>query len=419
MNASHPLGFLARFVSVLLLVAIGVAVGLSYAFARAHLAAVRRDLVATTIGQASAQLQAPLTTFAHRRGMTPDTRVRLAFAINNIENFQALVRDVRIYAPDGRALVPDDAPAQPVQTARAIAAQDVVQSTPFERGGDQLVSAYIPFGAPGANGYVAVAAIDLSIGQLNAQTASETRYVIVATLIACALIFASLLTLAIAAQRELNKRQRAAETTFLQTMEGIAAIVDQRDPYTAGHSRRVATYAEILAQHLGFSKQDVAHVRWGALLHDVGKIGVPDDVLLKPGALDEHERAVISAHPSIAYEILGPVEAMAPIVPCVLHHHERWDGKGYPSGLADEAIPKLARVVAIADTFDAMTSDRPYRTRLSIEETRRRLLEGANVQWDAQYVEMMVSLIDRGIIAPLPSQAPARFGRRLTVERQT
>mgnify|MGYP001191870683 CR=1 FL=1 len=411
------LGFLARFAAVLLIGATAVAAGLSYVLASSHLQAVRRDLVAATIGQASAQLQPALNAYVRERAMKQDTLASISTAVRDIENFQELVRDVRIYAPSGQALDPSSSLPQPGPVRRAIAKQDVIDSPVFQRDGDSLITAYVPLGASGASGYVAVAAIDISLGQLDVQTQSETRFVVLATVTAVALLFISLLTLAIAAQRELNRRQRIADSTFLQTMEGIASIVDQRDPYTAGHSKRVSDYAVKVAESLGENAAAVERVRAGALLHDLGKIGIPDAVLLKPGPLDADERRAINSHPSMAIEILGKVEAMEPIVPCVLHHHERWDGTGYPDGLAGEQIPHLARIIAVADTFDAMTTSRPYRAALPVEEARRRLLAGRSVQWDARCVDALVALVDsRAISPPASDQQSEVFGRRLAVK---
>jgi len=406
-------GFLLRFAAVLLLAAIAVASGLSYAFARSHLAAVRSDLVAATVGQASAKLQPVLNAYAAAGAMNGATRVRLANAVRDIENFQVLVRDVRIFKPSGTALDPRSAPPESTFVRRAITEQNVVTSPPFERAGDRLETAYVPMGGAALSGYVAVVAIDISLGQLDVQTHGETRFVVTATVVAVALIFVSLLTLAITAQRELDHRQLLANTTFLQTMQGIAAIVDQRDPYTAGHSRRVAQYAIQVARHLGETSANVELVRTGALLHDLGKIGIPDAILLKPDRLDKAERMLINGHPALARKILEPVEAMASIVPCVLHHHERWDGTGYPDGLAGEAIPRLARIIAVADTFDAITTNRPYRKAMPIQEARRRLMEGRGTQWDATCVDAIVALIDANelILDPASASRPAMAPR--------
>jgi HD-GYP domain-containing protein (c-di-GMP phosphodiesterase class II) len=386
-------GFVLRFAVVLLICTIGIAAGLSYLFTRAHIEALKRDLVTTAVGQASAALQPAVMSGKHLRS-----------AIENVENFNPLVRAVRVYAPSGKG---------PAEVKAAIAQQNVIESHVHESNDESVVTAYVPL-AGNSGAYLAVLGIDISVGQLQAQAGAETKFVILSTLIACGLIFLSLLTLALAAQRELNRRGNAAKTTFLQTMQGIARIVDQRDPYTAGHSQRVADYAVTIATHLRLSSDLVDRVRWSSLLHDLGKIAIPDAVLLKPGTFDAAERAVINHHPSIARDILGNVEAMAEIVPCVLHHHERWDGTGYPDGLRGEEIPLLSRVIAVADTFDAMTTDRPYRKALPLDEACRRLREGAGVQWDERCIDALLALVANGTVRP-PVEQTAQFGRRLSV----
>jgi putative nucleotidyltransferase with HDIG domain len=406
-------GFVERFAAVLLVCAIGIAAGLSYVFSRAQLESLKRDLITTAVGQASAALQPTLDGYAPGRAMTPGAETSVKAAISNIENFNPLVRGVRLYAPNGRAIEPSHAEPATGDARAAIEQQNVVESGAHLRDGESVVTAFVPLAGPSGS-YLAVAAVDVSVGQLDAQSGAETKFVIVSTLIACGTIFLSLLTLAIAAQRELNRRGRAAETTFLQTMQGIAKIVDQRDPYTAGHSQRVADYAVAIARQLGLKSELVERVRWSALLHDLGKIAIPDAVLLKPGPFELREREIINHHPAIAGEILGQVEAMSEIVPCVLHHHESWDGTGYPAGLAGEAIPLLSRVIAVADTYDAMTTDRPYRQALSIDEARRRLREGAGVQWDVRCIDAMFALIEAGSVTP-PEEQTKQFGRRLSL----
>jgi HD-GYP domain-containing protein (c-di-GMP phosphodiesterase class II) len=406
--------FLVRFGAVLLVVVVAVSGALSYVFARSHLASLRQDLIGSAVGQASATLQPVLDKYASSGTFSESDRRAIDDAVRNVVSFSALVRDVRLYRPDGTALDPIVAPNAAPDVRRAIAEQSFVESAQHESKGEDVITVFVPLASSQGGSYLAVAAIDVSIGQLNAQTSSETQFVIGATLVACAAIFLSLLTLAIAAQRELNRRADAARTTFLQTMEGIAEIVDQRDPYTAGHSRRVSEYSVLIARRMALSANDVDRVRWSALLHDLGKIGIPDAVLLKNGPLDPQERAIISEHPTIAAKILGPVKAMAEITPCVLHHHERWDGKGYPTGLSGTHIPLLSRVIAVADTFDAMTTNRPYRKSLEIAEARRRLLEGAGVQWDEDCVKAMVMLIDSNAVVP-PSMQQDEFGQRLGV----
>ncbi|HUN29512.1 MAG TPA: HD-GYP domain-containing protein [Alphaproteobacteria bacterium] len=405
--------FVARFAAVLLVCAIGIAAALSFFFARAHLDALKRDLITTAVGQASAALQPSIERYASGGSMTASARKSVDEAASNVENFNPLVRGVRLYSPAGDPLDPSAGVSVSGYASAAVAQQNVVQSPAHEVRGESLVTAYVPLVGPSGK-YVAVAAVDVSVGQLEAQAGQETNFVVISTLIACSVIFLSLLTLAAAAQRELNRRGHAAETTFLQTMQGIATIVDQRDPYTAGHSHRVADYSVAIAGQLGLSRAQIDTVRWSALLHDLGKIGIPDAVLLKPGPFDEREREIINHHPGIARDILGQVDAMSEIVPCVLHHHERWDGRGYPDGLAGEKIPILSRVIAVADTFDAMTTDRPYRDALTLDEARRRLSEGAAVQWCARCIGAIIELIDAGKLVP-PAVHVRQFGQRLSV----
>ncbi len=405
-------GFVGRFAAVLLVVTIGISAGLSYLFAGRHLEAIKNDLIATAAGQASATLQPALQRFGKSGTLTRADLNGINAAVRNVENFQELVRDVRLYRPDGSSLERPASAQAAAFVRRAIAEQNLVQSAQHTRGSDNVVTAFVPIASNSRPGYLAVAALDVSLGQLDAQTSAETQFVVVTTIAAAALMFLSLFTLAVAAQRELDRRRRAAETTFFQTMQGIATIVDQRDPYTAGHSHRVSEYAVAIATKLKLSKGSIERVRAAALLHDLGKIGIPDAVLLKNGPLDDAEREIIRAHPTIANEILAPVEAMSRIAPCVLHHHERWDGAGYPMGLSGQGIPLLSRVIAVADTFDAMTTDRPYREALSVTEARARILAGSDQQWDPRCVTAMIALIDEQMVCP-PERTPAVFGRRL------
>jgi putative nucleotidyltransferase with HDIG domain len=168
----------------------------------------------------------------------------------------------------------------------------------------------------------------------------------------------------------------------LATVEALAAAVDAKDPYTRGHSQRVSAYAAALAQALGHPAATVARVRLAGLLHDVGKIGVPDAILTKPGPLDASEIAVLQQHPQVGARMLSAVPFLREVLPAVRHHHERWDGQGYPDGLAGSAIPPEAAILMVADAFDAMTSSRTYRPALPLAEARRRLREGSGVQFD-------------------------------------
>jgi putative nucleotidyltransferase with HDIG domain len=168
--------------------------------------------------------------------------------------------------------------------------------------------------------------------------------------------------------RELMESYRRLEESSLEAIESLNATVDAKDPYTAGHSARVQRIAVEVAEELGVPAQRLDAVRFGGLFHDIGKIAVPDSVLTKPGALDDDEFAIVQRHPADGAEIVSHFSRLREAVPLIRHHHERWDGKGYPDRLAGDRIPQEACVVGLADAWDAMTTDRPYRAALSIDQ---------------------------------------------------
>ncbi|MEW9701047.1 HD domain-containing phosphohydrolase [Paenibacillus sp. SI8] len=173
----------------------------------------------------------------------------------------------------------------------------------------------------------------------------------------------------------------------------LAAALDARDAYTAGHSQRVAKYSLMIGRAAGLNEQELDLLNKTALLHDIGKIGVRDAVLLKEGRLTEEEFEQIKLHPVLGETILKqiePPEAMAPLLPGVRSHHERYDGKGYPDGLQGQEIPVFGRIIAVADAFDAMTSDRPYRQGMVIEKAMSILEEGKGTQWDPVFAQMFI-----------------------------
>jgi len=193
--------------------------------------------------------------------------------------------------------------------------------------------------------------------------------------------------------RALNKRLDAAESVIL----ALARAVEARDGYTIQHAERVALYAREMGRVYGLAGEDLDVLYKGGMLHDVGKITVPEAVLLKPGPLDEAELAAMRLHCVEGERICAPLRSTAHYLPIVRHHHERIDGRGYPDRLAGSDIPLGARVVAIADAWDAMVSDRPYRMGISREEAVRRLREGKGAQWDAMFVDLFLQLLDRGL----------------------
>lgn len=178
-----------------------------------------------------------------------------------------------------------------------------------------------------------------------------------------------------------NARLYAAQQRlYVETVTALAEAVEKRDPYTGGHLHRVVAYSLLLGRELGLDSEALEGLALGATLHDIGKIGVPDQVLLKPGRLNDEEAAAMRRHPEDGAEIVSRIESLAGILPIVRSHHERIDGRGYPDGLAAEAIPLAARIVAVADTFDAMTTSRPYRQALAYEIAAQEIVKHAGVQ---------------------------------------
>jgi HD-GYP domain-containing protein (c-di-GMP phosphodiesterase class II) len=192
--------------------------------------------------------------------------------------------------------------------------------------------------------------------------------------------------------RSLLSRVEELETLNQETILAFVRAIDARDPYTARHSEKVAGYAVALARALRLPPADCERIHLSGMLHDVGKVALERSVLHKPGALTDGEWQLVREHPAQSAHIIGAVARFAQYVPGARHHHERYDGKGYPDGLAGEAIPLDARILAVADSYDAMTSDRSYRPALSHAEALARLQADAGTQFDPACVVAFVAL---------------------------
>jgi putative two-component system response regulator len=194
-------------------------------------------------------------------------------------------------------------------------------------------------------------------------------------------------------ERALNKRLEATEDVLF----ALARAVEARDRYTIHHAERVGIVAREIGRALGLSLDDLQLLYQGGVLHDLGKIAIPDAILLKPGSLTEDEFATMRTHSAEGERICGSLRTTTPYLPIIRHHHERVDGRGYPDHLVGRDIPIGARIAAISDAWDAMVSDRPYRAGLGQEEALHRVRAGAGSQWDAEFVEVFLQLLDGGL----------------------
>ncbi|MBI4512319.1 MAG: HD domain-containing protein [Deltaproteobacteria bacterium] len=190
--------------------------------------------------------------------------------------------------------------------------------------------------------------------------------------------------------KELEESYLKLKAANRQALLGLAEAIEAKDAYTKGHCGRVAAYAMALAREAQYPEEAMEALEFASFLHDIGKIGVRDAVLLKPGPLDESEWEHMRTHPVKGYEIASQIEILKPTMPAIRNHHERWDGLGYPDGLKGDQIPLSARIVAVADAYDAMATDRPYKRGLPLEECEKLLLKNAGIMFDPVLVEIFI-----------------------------
>jgi putative nucleotidyltransferase with HDIG domain len=196
--------------------------------------------------------------------------------------------------------------------------------------------------------------------------------------------------------QQLDEKNRELRTAYIQTIRALAEAIDAKDAYTRGHSERVAVYASRIAREMSMQRDLIERIYFSGLLHDVGKIGIPDAIITKPDRLTPEEYLEIQKHPEIGAKILEPVEFLHNIVPCVRHHHEWYDGsdRGYPARLVGDQIPLPSRVILVADTVEAMTSDRPYRKALPLERVVSELHKYSGTQFDPTVVTAFLRLLE-------------------------
>jgi HD-GYP domain-containing protein (c-di-GMP phosphodiesterase class II) len=213
--------------------------------------------------------------------------------------------------------------------------------------------------------------------------------------------------------RRLKHALRQNQELFLETIRTLAAAIDAKDPYTRGHSERVSSYSMAIARHLGLSQEEVFRVRIASILHDVGKLGIRDGILNKPGGLTDEEFAVMRQHPGIGAQIMAPIRMLKDIIPGIRNHHETWDGQGYPDQLVGEQIPMVARIIGVADTFDAMTTTRPYQQAMELDYVLQKMTSMSGSRFDPRVVEALLAAVNAGDVTPPsrviePDQAPTQ-----------
>ncbi|MBO7355030.1 MAG: HD domain-containing protein [Lachnospiraceae bacterium] len=213
-------------------------------------------------------------------------------------------------------------------------------------------------------------------------------------ILAILIIAFSLITKNIKYMNDAINANKRIKTLSVEVMESLAHTIDAKDKYTRGHSVRVAKYSRMIAEKMGLSEQDQENVFYSGLLHDIGKIGVPDEIINGEGDLSNAEYSVVMMHPSVGADILSEIKSLPDMSIGARYHHERYDGTGYPEGIAGEKIPLLARIIAVADSYDAMTSNRSYRSYLPQKEAREEIERNKGTQFDPVIADIMLQIID-------------------------
>ena len=410
-NRARKLTLLAQFSIVSFVLMAGIA----YLLASGIQSALEQNALRQAAENAADQVATvldPYLTAADLSGQLSPTRLAETDALVRQNLLHQHIVRVQIWSPSGMLLysdLPDEVglhfpPSDELNAALAgNVGMDVSELARAENQAermnyDRLMEVYVPLRPMGTTQVLGAYEIYHDLTALDPRIADMRRVVWLSVGFGFLGLYASLFTLVYRASRQLVRRNAEnarlyAETRTLyqglskaydHTLEALAAALDARDKETEGHSRRVVAYALALARQLNVPEEDLNTLQRGALLHDIGKIGVPDAILRKPGPLGVEEWTVMRRHPERGRNILAGIPFLAGASQIVSTHQERWDGGGYPAGLAGTAIPLGARIFAVADTYDAITSDRPYRAARSYSVARAEIEQHAGTQFDPQ-----------------------------------
>jgi len=394
----NRLTLLQRFTVVSAALALGIAVLLSAVTVRAIESTAIKDeaqVAAEVVLQTISRELRP----ADFKGTLPPARGKVLDALFRAHGISDRLLRIRLWRADGRLLysnVPESVPPK-------IAGVDFTTENGFaeflerrghlDTAGPDVARFFVPVVVTGERKPLGAFEIFYDLTHLNAQLRNTRRTVWIAVPFGFLVLYASVFVLVRRASRRLMKQQADLIQAHLGTYQSLASAIDAKDSYTGNHSTTVSDNAAQLGQALRLSPETVEETRIAARLHDLGKIGIPDAILMKPGALTPEEFAIMRKHADHGFEILRRAPLSKNIKLAVLHSHERWDGKGYPIGLSAEAIPIIARIISVADAYEAMTSDRPYRKALPVEEAIRRLEQGAGSQFDPNVARVFIQMV--------------------------
>jgi putative nucleotidyltransferase with HDIG domain len=288
------------------------------------------------------------------------------------------------------AINDDSATASFVSTSNASEEDDFEASLGFP----SLLQVYAPI--LGAHGHpIGAYEIYANPAGVNALIGSRRRMIWFTVAGVFLALWAALALLVRSASRRLVESNRLLEQSALEAVESLNATVDAKDPYTAGHSLRVQRIAVEIGREMGLDRRRLETLHFAGLFHDIGKIGVPDAILMKPDRLTDEEYEIVKRHPQDGARIVGRLRSLHSIVPAILHHHERWDGTGYPHALRGEEIPPEAGIVGLADAFDAMTTDRPYSVARSLDAAIEEIVRNRGTQFAPAVVDAFLRVAER------------------------